>query len=79
MIFLDEATSALDNVTQNLVVETLERIKGTKLVIAHCLSTVRRCDRIIVMDGGRIIEEGDYDTLMEKKGFFYDLAVRQMS
>ena len=48
-------------------------------MIAHCLSTVRRCDRIIVMDGGRIIEEGDYDTLMEKKGFFYDLAVRQMS
>ena len=79
MIFLDEATSALDNVTQNLVVETLEKIKGTKLVIAHRLSTVRGCDRIIVMDGGRIIEEGNYDTLMEKKGFFYDLAVRQMS
>ena len=48
-------------------------------MIAHRLSTVRHCDRIIVMDGGRIIEEGNYDTLMEKKGFFYDLAVRQMS
>ncbi|MBQ7565278.1 MAG: NHLP bacteriocin export ABC transporter permease/ATPase subunit [Lachnospiraceae bacterium] len=79
LIFLDEATSALDNVTQNMVVETLEKIKATKLVIAHRLSTVRRCDRIIVMDGGRIIEEGDYDSLMEKKGFFYELAVRQMS
>jgi ATP-binding cassette subfamily C protein len=79
LIFLDEATSALDNVTQNMVVETLEKIKATKLVIAHRLSTVRRCDHIIVMDGGRIIEEGNYDSLMEKKGFFYDLAVRQMS
>ncbi|HCM92778.1 MAG TPA: NHLP bacteriocin export ABC transporter permease/ATPase subunit [Lachnospiraceae bacterium] len=79
LIFLDEATSALDNVTQNMVVETLEKIKATKFVIAHRLSTVRRCDRIIVMDGGRIIEEGNYDSLMEKKGFFYDLAVRQMS
>ncbi len=79
LIFLDEATSALDNVTQNLVVETLEKIKATKLVIAHRLSTVKRCDRIIVMNEGRIIEEGNYETLMEKKGFFYDLAVRQMS
>lgn len=78
ILFLDEATSALDNVTQNLVVDTLENIKATKVVIAHRLSTVRRCDRIIVMDGGRIIEEGNFDTLMEKKGFFYDLAVRQL-
>ena len=61
-----------------MVVDTLEKINATKLVIAHRLSTVRRCDRIIVMDDGRIIEEGDFDTLMEKKGFFHDLAVRQL-
>lgn len=78
ILFFDEATSALDNVTQNMVVDTLEKIKATKVVIAHRLSTVRRCDRIIVMDGGRIIEEGDFDTLMAKKGFFHDLAVRQL-
>ncbi len=78
IVFFDEATSALDNVTQNMVVETLERIQATKLVVAHRLSTVRRCDRIIVMEQGRIIEEGDYDALIEKKGFFYELAVRQM-
>lgn len=78
ILFFDEATSALDNVTQNMVVDTLEKINATKLVIAHRLSTVRRCDRIIVMEGGRIIEEGDFDTLMEKKGFFHDLAVRQL-
>lgn len=79
LIFFDEATSALDNVTQNMVVETLEKIKATKLVIAHRLSTVRRCDRIIVMERGRVIEEGSYEHLMEKKGFFYELAIRQMS
>ena len=78
ILFFDEATSALDNVTQNLIVDTLEKIKATKVVIAHRLSTVKRCDRIIVMDGGHIIEEGNFETLMEKKGFFYDLAVRQL-
>jgi ATP-binding cassette subfamily C protein len=78
LLFFDEATSALDNVTQNIVVDTLEKIDATKVVIAHRLSTVKKCDRIIVMDGGRIIEEGDYDTLMEKKGFFHDLAIRQI-
>ena len=78
LIFFDEATSALDNLTQNMVVETLERIRSTKLVIAHRLSTVRRCDRIIVMDKGRIIEEGSYEELMEMKGYFYELAARQL-
>ena len=78
IMFFDEATSALDNVTQNKIVETLEKTDATKVVIAHRLSTVRHCDRIIVMDGGRIIEEGNYDELMEKKGFFHDLAVRQL-
>lgn len=79
IIFLDEATSALDNVTQGQVVETLEKLDATKIVIAHRLSTVKNCDRIIVMDAGQIAEQGTYDTLMEKKGLFYDLAMRQVS
>jgi ATP-binding cassette subfamily C protein len=79
VIFLDEATSALDNVTQNQVVETLEKIDATKIVVAHRLSTVRRCDRIIVMSAGRIAEEGTYQELMDKKGLFYELAIRQIS
>ncbi len=79
IIFLDEATSALDNVTQNQVVETLESINATKLVIAHRLSTVRNCDRIIVMDKGQIVEQGTYDELMAMKGLFHSLAVRQIS
>ncbi len=79
VIFLDEATSALDNTTQLQVVETLEKLNATKIVIAHRLSTVVNCDRIIVMDKGRIIETGNYQELMEKKGLFYELAIRQIS
>ena len=79
LIFLDEATSALDNETQAQIVETLDKLDATKFVIAHRLSTVIGCDRIIVMDEGRIKEEGTYDELMEKKGMFYELASRQLS
>ncbi|MCR5237225.1 MAG: NHLP bacteriocin export ABC transporter permease/ATPase subunit [Lachnospiraceae bacterium] len=79
VIFLDEATSALDNATQSQVVNTLERLNATKIVIAHRISTVMNCDRIIVMDKGRIKESGNYHELMEQKGLFYELAVRQIS
>ena len=79
VVFLDEATSALDNVTQNQVVETLERLDATKIVIAHRLSTVQKCDRIIVMDAGTIAEQGTYQELMDKHGLFYNLAIRQIS
>ncbi len=79
MIFMDEATSALDNTTQSRIVETLEKLNATKIVIAHRLSTVMNCDRIIVMDRGRIKETGNYQELMEQKGLFYELAVRQIS
>ncbi|MBQ7200471.1 MAG: ATP-binding cassette domain-containing protein, partial [Eubacterium sp.] len=79
LIFLDEATSALDNTTQAQIVETLDKLDATKIVIAHRLSTVIGCDRIIVMDEGRIKEEGTYDELMKRKGMFYELASRQLS
>ena len=79
IIFLDEATSALDNVTQKQVTDSLESLSATKVVIAHRLSTVVNCDRIFVMDAGQIIEEGNYAELMEKKGRFYELAVRQLA
>ena len=54
-------------------------LEATKIVIAHRLSTIAGCDRIIVMDKGRVIEEGNYDELMEKHGRFYELALRQMT
>jgi NHLM bacteriocin system ABC transporter ATP-binding protein len=78
IIFFDEATSALDNVTQKHVAESLESLKGTRLVIAHRLSTIRHCDRIIVLDKGRCVEEGDFETLMARKGVFFELAKRQI-
>jgi ATP-binding cassette subfamily C protein len=57
----------------------LEKLNATKVVIAHRLSTVQNCDRIIVFDKGNIVEEGNYEQLMEQKGLFYKLAMRQIS
>lgn len=79
IIYFDEATSALDNVTQSMVVESLEKIKATKIVIAHRLSTVVNCDRILVLEHGQLLEDGNYEELMAKKGRFYELAIRQIS
>ena len=73
----DEATSALDNKTQRHVSESLDALKCTRLVVAHRLSTVRHCDRILVVDGGRIAEEGTYEELIAKGGLFADLVERQ--
>lgn len=79
ILFLDEATSALDNLNQAMVIDSLEKVGCTRLVIAHRLSTVINCDRILVMDGGKIVEQGTYDQLMDMKGLFYDLANRQIA
>ena len=73
---MDEATSALDNITQKKVSDALGKYKSTRIVIARRLSTIRQCDRIIVLDQGRIIEDG-YDKLMKKNGFFAELVSRQ--
>ena len=77
LLLFDEATSALDNISQNVVTDTLSRMKGTRIVIAHRLSTIKECDRIIAIDQGHIVEEGTYDELMSKKGFFAELVERQ--
>lgn len=79
IIFFDEATSALDNVTQKKVSDSLDNLHATRFVIAHRLSTIMNCDRIFVLDHGQIQECGTYDELMQKKGLFYELAVRQLS
>lgn len=77
ILFFDEATSALDNVNQALVCESLEKLKATRIVIAHRLSTIINCDKIIVMSNGKIVEQGNYKSLMDLKGKFYELAIRQ--
>jgi ABC-type bacteriocin/lantibiotic exporter with double-glycine peptidase domain len=77
ILMFDEATSALDNKTQRHVYESLAKLKCTRIVVAHRLSTVKDCDRILVLDGGRIAEEGTYEQLIEKNGLFAKLVERQ--
>ncbi|MCK6549713.1 NHLP bacteriocin export ABC transporter permease/ATPase subunit [Myxococcota bacterium] len=79
LVFFDEATSALDNRAQAIVSESLEQLQATRVVIAHRLSTVRNADRILVLDRGRLVEDGTYDELIAKDGVFAELAKRQLS
>ncbi len=79
-IFLDEATNALDAKNERTIVENLnEFYKGrTVVVVAHRLSTVRNADRIIVLDGGRVVESGNHASLIEKRGAYYNLVKNQL-
>lgn len=79
IIYFDEATSALDNTTQDVVVKSLNKLRATRIVIAHRLSTISHCNKIIVMDKGRIAETGSYQELMDKNGLFADIAKRQLA
>lgn len=76
-LIFDEATSALDNLTQAAIVDSLQRLRITRVVVAHRLSTIRESDRIVVMDAGRVVDEGSYDALMARQGPFRELALRQ--
>ncbi len=79
-IFLDEATNSLDAKNERMIVENLDGFyRGrTVVVVAHRLSTVRNADRIIVLDGGRVVETGDHDSLISKKGAYYNLVRNQL-
>ncbi len=79
LLIFDEATSALDNETQTVVSEGLKALSATRIVIAHRLSTIVDADRIYVISDGRMVEEGNFKTLMAKGGLFADLARRQMA
>jgi len=78
ILMFDEATSALDNITQKIVIDSLNEMHCTRIVIAHRLSTIRDCDRILVLQDGTIQEEGTYDELMAKAGLFAKFAARQL-
>jgi ATP-binding cassette, subfamily B, bacterial len=76
VLLLDEATSALDAESERLVQDALERLmeQRTTIVIAHRLATVRAANRIIVMDNGRIVEQGDHASLVAEDGLYARLA-----
>jgi len=78
ILLLDEATSALDNRTQRIVSESLKSMNVTRVVVAHRLSTIQEADRIYVVESGRIVESGTYESLLEQGGHFAELAKRQM-
>lgn len=79
-LILDEATSNLDFISESKIFDTLFK-KGkniTMLMIAHRLSTIRSCDIIYVMDKGKIVEEGDHESLLKKRGYYYKLYISQV-
>lgn len=78
-LFLDEATNALDTINERKIVDALNNAfkQRTVVVIAHRLSTIRNADQIVVLDNGYIVEMGNHDFLMEKKGRYYELVSSQ--
>ena len=79
ILILDEATSSLDSESEDLIQDALWNLMGgrTAIVIAHRLSTVRRMDRLVVIDGGRTIEQGTHDELLQAGGLYASLWARQ--
>lgn len=77
ILMFDEATSALDNITQRQISDALDNLKSTRIVVAHRLSTIKQCDRIIVLEKGKIVEDGTYNELMQVKGHFAELVQHQ--
>jgi ATP-binding cassette subfamily B protein len=81
ILILDEATSALDSESETLVREALERVMRdrTVFIIAHRLATVRRADRILVLEGGRVVEVGTHEELLERAGRYASFYAQQFS
>ena len=81
ILILDEATSNVDTRTEVLIQQAMARLRHgrTSFVIAHRLSTIRNADEIVVMDSGRIVEQGDHAELLRKQGFYYALYQSQFA
>jgi len=80
ILILDEATSSLDSESEALIQEALKTIlkDRTTLVIAHRLSTVMDADKIVVIENGKIVEEGPHEELLQRRGKYYDMFTKQM-
>jgi ATP-binding cassette, subfamily B, multidrug efflux pump len=80
ILILDEATSSIDTETESLIQEAMDVLKKgrTTFIIAHRLSTIRHADQILVLDRGKIVEKGNHDELMEKKGKYYQMYQLQL-
>ena len=79
-LFLDEATNALDTINEKKIVEALNNafLQRTVIVVAHRLSTIRNANQIVVLDKGYIVEVGNHDSLMERKGHYFQMIASQM-
>jgi ATP-binding cassette subfamily B protein len=79
-LFLDEATNSLDANNEKTIMERLHRLfRGkTVVVVAHRLSTVREADNIVVLEGGKIVEQGRHNELLANKGAYYELVRNQL-
>lgn len=79
ILIFDEATSALDYESEKIIQNNMNAIKHgrTMFIVAHRLTTVKDCSRIVVMDKGNIVEIGSHDELMNKRGYYYSLYTKQ--
>ena len=82
LLIFDEATSALDSITEEQITETMRRVSALKMqitvLIAHRLSTIMHADTIHVLEKGRIVESGDHDSLVARKGLYYAMWRQQI-
>lgn len=80
ILIMDEATSSIDTITEAKIQQSIQQMleNRTAIIIAHRLSTIKNCDRILVIQKGTILEDGNHQTLMSKKGKYYDLYTKQL-